>query len=204
MRAGPTATMARSARGFTLIEILIVIALITIMLGIAVPSFVSFVSSYRATAAINDIVQAVTMTRAEALKRGRRVTLAPVSGDWRNGWIIFVDTRTGGNHNQSYDSTEEKIFQHGPLPSTITVAGLNGDTVPFKDPNNARSFVAFEGSGYPRDALGAALQTGGVVGVGLFLKDTVALTSADNQRTLCLSTMGRTRVVKQADLCVGG
>ena len=138
--------------GFTLIELLIVVAMISIMLVIAVPSFTSFISNYRATSAINDILQGVTLTRNEALKRGRRVTMAPISADWRNGWIVFIDSTSGGNNNQSWDNGEEIIFQHDKLPSSITVTGPGTAPTPFLDPNNSRSYVAFDGTGYGTDA----------------------------------------------------
>ena len=69
--------MRRSSAGFTLIELLFVVTLIGIMIAIAIPSFASFIANYRATAAVNDLLEAITLTRTEALKRGRRVTLLP-------------------------------------------------------------------------------------------------------------------------------
>jgi type IV fimbrial biogenesis protein FimT len=184
--------------GFTLIELLIVVAMISIMLVIAVPSFTSFISNYRATSAINDILQGVTLTRNEALKRGRRVTMAPISADWRNGWIIFIDSTSGGNNNQSWDTGEEIIFQHDKLPSSITVAGPGATLVPFLDSGNGRSYVAFDGTGYPRTALGGLSS----VSNGIAIKDTTG--SSINIRTLCLATMGRPRIVKTVDACTSG
>ena len=191
-------TMNPRRAGFTLIELMVVVALISIMLVIAVPSFASFISNYRATTAMNDILQGIILTRNEALKRGHRVTMAPISADWRNGWIIFIDSTSGGNKNQSWDLGEELIFQHDKLPSSIAIAGLTPSPTPFLDPNNGRSYVSFDGTGYPRISNGAP--TG--VSVGLVLTDTVG--SSINTRTLCLATMGRPRIVKGADLCTAG
>lgn len=193
--------MSRRSGGFTLIELLVVVALIAIMLGIAAPSFASFISNYRATAAINDVLQGIALTRSEALKRGRRVTLAPVAGDWRNGWTVFMDATSGSGHNQSYDAGEELIFQHDPLPSSIAVSGPPNATTPFADALNARPFVAFDGTGYAKASDGSAAPLNGY---GIVIRDTLA--SLSDYRTLCMQASGRPRIVKAStpNACANG
>lgn len=191
--------------GFTLIELLFVVALVAIMLVIAVPSFTSFISNYRATSAVNDFLQGVTLTRNEALKRGRRVMMMPnnsagapsATGDWRNGWTIFVDT----NNNQTLDAAEvaagNLIYQHGPLDASITVSDAAGGAgAPFTD-GASKTYVSFDGTGYPRQVGG-----GGLAG-GIVLTDTTG--SSINKRTLCLANLGRPRIVKDvAETCAAG
>ncbi len=76
-------------RGFTLIEVLIVIVMISVMMVIAVPSFVTFTASQRVKTASFDLYAALTFARSEAIKRRRCVTVAPVSGtDWSTGWNV--------------------------------------------------------------------------------------------------------------------
>lgn len=174
--------MKAIARGFTLIELLIVVALISIMLAIAVPSFATFISNYRATSAVNDLLQAITLTRTEALKRGRKVTLAPISGDWTNGWTVFIDTGTATP--PVWSSTEELIYRHDALPSSTTITAPDGGTSPFGNNN----YVAFDGTGYPRTTSGATL-SGGIV-----LTDRIG-TASSQVRTLCLALYGRPRIV---------
>ncbi len=187
--------MKKRTQGFTLIELMVVVALVAIMLALAVPSFASFISNYRATAAINDILQAVTQTRTEALKRGRKVTLAPVSGDWRQGWTVFVEP--AATANQVYNSSsDELIYQHGPLPATITVAGANNSGTPFAGLN----YVIFDGTGYPRTSAGAMI----AANAGISIVNTNVLSSVTQYRTLCLAVLGRPRIVKAIDPCTSG
>lgn len=191
--------MNRPARGFTLIEILVVVSLIAILLAIAVPSFTSFISNYRATAAVNDLLQGITLARTEALKRGRRVTLLPNLGDaartpsttgsWSNGWTVFVDL----NSNQTLDTTDTLIYRHADLPPSIVVTGAGSFTTPFSNAN----YVTFDGTGYPR-----TFANGQLVG-GIVLTDRIATTTT--KRTLCLSNFGRPRIVKDTtDACTSG
>ncbi len=179
--------MTRRVRGFTLIELLVVVAVIVILLAIAVPSFTSFISNYRATAAVNDLLQGITLARGEALKRGRRVVMLPndtshnpsVNGSWSNGWTVFIDL----NSNQTLESTDTLIFKHGDLPSSMTVAPAGSSSTPFGGAN----YVSFDGTGYPHRVDGTQLN-GGIV-----LTDQMG--SATSQRTLCLANMGRPRIV---------
>lgn len=84
-----------ASRGFTLIELMITIAILAIVLGVAVPSFQDFVRRNRVTATANNLVSALALARSEAVKRATRVTVA--SGDWAGGWQVFVDTATVGD-----------------------------------------------------------------------------------------------------------
>ncbi len=63
--------------GFTLIELMIVVALIAIVATVAVPSFNRLVESNRLTAATNDLVGVVTFARSEAIRHGKSVTVSP-------------------------------------------------------------------------------------------------------------------------------
>ncbi len=191
--------------GFTLIELLVVVALISIMLVIAVPSFTSFISNYRATSAVNDFLQGVTLTRNEALKRGRRVMMMPntsggtpsVAGDWKFGWTIFVDA----NNNQTLDAAEvvagNLIFQHAALNDSIVVSDAGGGgSAPFTD-STSKTYISFDGTGYPRQLAGSGL-AGGIV-----LTDTTGLSRS--VRTLCLANLGRPRIVKDvSETCAAG
>lgn len=186
----------RRDRGFTLIELMVVVALIAIMSAIAVPSFVTFISNYRATAAINDFLQGITLTRIEALKRGRKVLMLPnasngtpgVAGNWIYGWTIFVDN----NGNQVYDAVaDETIFQHSVLPASISTAGAAGGTA-FTD-GTGKTYVQFDGTGYFRLLSGAPITTG----VGIVMTDNAKLPAT--VKTLCIGNIGRARIVTGLD-----
>ncbi len=177
--------MARNQSGFTLIEALIVVALVAIMLAIGIPSFVSFMSRYRLTATSNDFLSGITLTRNEAIKRGRRVDMVPVSGnDWKTGWILFIDQ----NNNQLVDSGEEIINQHTAMPTLVNIAKAttSGNScttttgIPFY--SGGKTSIAYAGTGYSQT------NTGG------FLAGSMQFRDGTNTRCLIINSLGRPRI----------
>lgn len=90
--------------GFTLIELIITLAIAGILLGIAVPNFITFVQNSRLTSQANDLVTALNYARSEAIKRGVRTTVCSRATDatcagsttWDTGWLVFVDCNFDG------------------------------------------------------------------------------------------------------------
>ncbi|MEW6729372.1 MAG: GspH/FimT family pseudopilin [Pseudomonadota bacterium] len=91
--------------GFTLIELMVTLAVLGILLGIAVPSFMSTMASARLTSAANELLAAIQHTRSEAIRRGVRVTLCKAGSaanqcdtnaatSWGDGWMSFTDPTT--------------------------------------------------------------------------------------------------------------
>lgn len=77
------------ARGFTLVEVLVVIALIAVIAALALPSYTSFIGTMNAKTVAFDLIGDLTLARSEALKRNATITVAPIGGDWANGWRIL-------------------------------------------------------------------------------------------------------------------
>lgn len=80
------------ATGFSLIELLTVIALLGILASLAYPSFAAFTASQRTHAAATDLFLALMRARSEAIKRSAVVAIIPAPGGWQAGWQIAVDS----------------------------------------------------------------------------------------------------------------
>jgi len=88
----------RAQYGFTLIELMVAIAILAIVIAIAAPSFNRTVQSNRAAVMSNELVGALQTTRSEALKRRTNVTLCrrnadgsacETGTDWSAGWLLI-------------------------------------------------------------------------------------------------------------------
>ena len=84
--------MSRNATGFTLIELMVTIAVAAILLTVAVPGFQSLVQNNRATTAAKQLSTEINFARSEAVTRGVEVSVCPVAGDsWdENGWRVIL------------------------------------------------------------------------------------------------------------------
>jgi type IV fimbrial biogenesis protein FimT len=149
--------MKRSCRGFTLIELMTVIALAGVMLAIGIPSFKSFVAGQRVKTATGEFASAATYARSEAIKRNAEVGLFAATGGWVNGWSVRVGA-TPLSEQAAYSGvtmssavTEVVYLGSGRLKeqTLATSVQVNGSET------DAVRCVAFELSGLPKTRLGA-------------------------------------------------
>ena len=111
IRISPTRRRTAQA-GFTVMELLIGIAVLAILTTLAVPAFNQFIQNNRLAGQANEMVAAFQFARSEALKRGLNVRAcasddgASCSGAWTDGWIVIADP--GGD--------DEELLRVWPAP----------------------------------------------------------------------------------------
>jgi type IV fimbrial biogenesis protein FimT len=116
--------------GFTLVELMVTLAIGAILLTQAVPSFMTTIKNNRLTTYTNDLVSDINLARSEAVKRGTRVVLCrsadpslatPVCGGtnntWSTGWLVFADANGDG----IFDAGETLIRVGLPVEGATTV-----------------------------------------------------------------------------------
>ena len=121
------------ALGFTLIEMLITIAIAAILMGIAIPSFRYITNSNRIASELNGLLGDLQLARSEAIKEGRTITVCQSndgascsnSTSWEGGWIVFSDPTNVG----VYDAGEVYIRKQKRFSGTDTFVASNNVSV---------------------------------------------------------------------------
>jgi type IV fimbrial biogenesis protein FimT len=106
-------TMDRDS-GFTLVELLVTLVVVSILLAAGAPAFQDFIKNNRVTGQTNDLVSAIQLARSEALKRGvdtvvcaskDQKTCTNDKDTWVDGWIVFSDLNRDGAPNKADGGT---------------------------------------------------------------------------------------------------
>lgn len=166
-------------RGFTLVELLVVLAVGSILLAIAVPGYGFLVNTSRVAAVTNDLVGALQLARSEAIKRGTRVTVCRTSNpmavqplcdsaaNWHEGWLVFVDDGSRG----VIDSGDTLLRVQGRSSS----AGTNITS------KSIYQYVSYRPSGMSQGSNGLA-------------NGTISICLEGSQRDIVISRAGRIRL----------
>lgn len=110
----------RSALGFTLVELMITIAVAAILLAIATPSFTSLINSSRLTGAANEMVAVLQGARMEAVRRNSTISVCvDCNGD--DSLIAYVDA----NNDDAFSAGEEIVRQSTVHAAVQITAGPN-------------------------------------------------------------------------------
>jgi len=123
------------ARGFTLVELMVTLAILGILVMAAAPNFSAALERNRIEAELKDLSSHVKLARSEAVSRSQTVTVcrssdqascstAAPAGNWSIGWITFLDL----NGNATVDTDDVLLRVHGGLgQNVLTVSGDKSD-----------------------------------------------------------------------------
>lgn len=136
------------SRGFTLIELMVTIAILAILLNIALPDFRQMLASERVRSANSDMFAALILARSEAIKRNSPVTLVPDATGWNGGWTVQV----GGNAVQTQnafnaDVAVTQLDSSNSIVATATNVAFGGNGRP--TPASADITFVFSSSSVP-------------------------------------------------------
>ncbi|UNK56707.1 GspH/FimT family pseudopilin [Pseudoxanthomonas daejeonensis] len=90
--------------GFTLVELMIAIAVLAVLLGLALPSFQASMRSNRVATTSNEILASLSLARTEAIRGLGAAGVCPSADglncvsttDWAGGWTVWREDRGAG------------------------------------------------------------------------------------------------------------
>ena len=89
----PALGQRTTARGFSLLEVMVVVAILAILAALAGPSFTPMIERWRVRSATEDLQSSLYFARSEAIKRGGGISVAAKDGaDWSSGWQVKSGT----------------------------------------------------------------------------------------------------------------
>jgi type IV fimbrial biogenesis protein FimT len=163
--------------GYTLLELMITIAISAILLSIAIPSFQALIASSQLTTQTNNLLTALSLARTQAIKNNIRATLCTSDNGtnctqtpWHDGWLIYIDS----NQNNLLDPSE-----------AITTVGQATRDLQISGNTNVANRISYRADG--------SLFT--LVGTIRLCKATTAL--QENARNIIINHFGRARVTRQ-------
>jgi len=177
--------------GFTLIELMVVIAIAVFLITSAIPGFQSFIQNNRLSTTAHQFVTSINLARSEAVKRGKHVTLCKsdnsstcvTSNGWEKGWIVFVDDN-GDGQRQTSGTPEELLRVQNSFPGSITISGQD----------DVENLISYTESGFPEKVAGGSLRK----------EHSTLIVCVSNQfdhnaRALVLNTTGSVRSTSATD-----
>jgi type IV fimbrial biogenesis protein FimT len=117
--------------GFTLVELMVTVAIVAILAAIALPSFSTSIRNSRLASTTNEFIAAINLARSEAVKSNRTGQVCASSDgatcgtDWSQGWIVWADANGDG------DPQPGEIRRHQQALNGMTISDSSGDQFTF-------------------------------------------------------------------------
>jgi len=128
-------------QGFTLIELIIVLSIVGVLSGYALPSFTQLSQNKKMDGVRNDLTVDLQFARNQAVMIQRNIIVCPSvthnscanDSNWHKGWIVFVDK----NSDKEYNQNDELLHVGNATPKGMTVIS-----------SNHRKKIRFNGMGF--------------------------------------------------------
>lgn len=114
------------ASGFTLIELMVTIGVLSLLVTLAIPSFGDLVLRNTVDSDANDFVLALNLARSEAIKRNQTVNIKAEAGGWANGYFVELAADNTRIRNFSVDAKAAPPTETSSPPLTEMAFGATG------------------------------------------------------------------------------
>jgi type IV fimbrial biogenesis protein FimT len=122
---------ATRVRGVSLFELLVTVAIVAILAGLALPNFSQFMMQMNVTSNTNSMIGALNLARSEAVKRGLPVAVIANAGTtatkWSNsGWIVQAGTLNSSNNVVFAGAGGVALRSYGPFAAGYGITAVVG------------------------------------------------------------------------------
>jgi len=169
---------ARQPSGVTLLELMIGLAIAGIVCALGVPAFGAWFAGQQVQDRAEALFHALDLARSEAVKRGERVDVCPMTGvcsggalPWEGGWIVVPDADRDASR---------AIIRERPATDGVTIRGNR----PVAD------YVSYTAAGHAR-------RFDGALQMGTF----TICRAGQHARKVVLAGSGRARLETSTDIC---
>lgn len=140
----PSVRGYRATRGVTLLELMVVVAVLAIVTAIAFPSFTGTIQSNRVATGTNELIAALSLARSEALRSpGGAAVCTTTNGtacngtSWEDGWMVWIDFDGDG----SPAGTRDVVVRHFRSNPDVVVSADSAGGAVFEN------MIRFDGRG---------------------------------------------------------
>jgi len=124
----------RRCDGWTLVELMIALALAALTVSLALPGYRDWIATYQLASHAEQLAGSLALARAEAIKRGLRVNLCRAAdgrrctdgAGWEAGWLVYVDADRDGRN--AGDEPVLRVEGAAPAGSTCAPTGRSRTT----------------------------------------------------------------------------
>ena len=160
----------RQVQGFTIIELMLVLAVVAVMAVVAVPAFDQSVERNQITSQVMALQRGLALARSEAARRGGPVSVCQSAdqvgcgGSWSQGWLVFFDPDGDG----TVDAGEEvirvgtgqgqtNVAMAGPVSTAFVLFSSNGFS------NQSATWTVCPNTGGAEKARGLVVENSGLL-----------------------------------------
>lgn len=132
------------SRGFSLIELMVTVAIVAILVAIGLPSFQSSMRSNRVATGTNELMASFALARTEAIRSPGGAAICSTQngvacgGNWNNGWMVWVDGDGDGMPTGDDDRVLRYVQGKPKLDVQINAPGGSAEAVTIRFDNRGR------------------------------------------------------------------
>lgn len=186
----------RNNEGFTLVELMVTVAVVAILLAVGIPSFGRLIAQNRISSQTNEFIAGLSLARSEAITRGQKVAIRANQNSIdfaANGWTVFLDADGDGAPGTTA-SDGPVLRETGASLGRISVKRVtqSGSSAPFTYTDSTQSdkrYVVFSARG------------AGDSGARAFFKICDAGNTSTAGRVVLVSAIGKISVVSTSEAC---